>query len=56
MRRERLAHAQRLLKSTKLSLAHVAVESGFGDQSYLTRVFKRALNVTPAAYRLECLS
>ena len=56
VRRERLAHAQRLLKSSKLSLAQVAVESGFADQSYLTRVFKRALNVTPAAYRRECLS
>jgi len=51
--RERLAHAQRLLKSTTLSLARVAVETGFADQSYFTRVFKQALRMTPAAYRRE---
>jgi AraC family transcriptional regulator len=53
VRRERLAYARRLLESTKLSLAEVAVESGFGDQSYFTRVFKGALQVTPAVYRRE---
>jgi AraC family transcriptional regulator len=53
VRRERLAHARRLLESTRLSLAEVALESGFGDQSYFTRVFKGALRVTPAAYRRE---
>jgi AraC family transcriptional regulator len=56
VRRERLAHAQRLLESSRLSLAEVAVESGFGDQSYFTRVFKGALRVTPAAYRREWVS
>jgi AraC family transcriptional regulator len=54
--RERLQHAQRLLKSTALPLAQVAVETGFADQSYLTRVFKQALRVTPAAYRRESRS
>jgi AraC family transcriptional regulator len=52
--RERLQHAQRLLQSTSLPLAQVAVETGFADQSYLTRVFKQALRVTPSAYRREC--
>jgi AraC family transcriptional regulator len=56
VRRERLAHAQRLLESSRLSLAEVAIESGFGDQSYFTRVFKRALRVTPATYRREWIS
>jgi AraC family transcriptional regulator len=53
VRRERLAHARQLLESTELSLAEVATESGFGDQSYFTRVFKQALRVTPAAYRRD---
>jgi AraC family transcriptional regulator len=53
VRRERLAHARQLLESTELSLAEVATKSGFGDQSYFTRVFKQALRVTPAAYRRE---
>ncbi len=56
VRRERLEHARRLLESSKLSLAEVAVESGFGDQSYFTRVFKRALRMTPGAFRRECAS
>ena len=56
VRRERLAYARRLLESSELSLAEVAVESGFGDQSYFTRVFKEALRVTPAVYRRECTS
>ena len=56
VRRERLARARRLLESTELSLAEVAAASGFGDQSYFTRVFKRILRVTPAAYRRECTS
>jgi AraC family transcriptional regulator len=56
VRRERLAHARRLLESSELSLAEVAVESGFGDQSYFTRVFKGALRVTPAVYRREWTS
>jgi AraC family transcriptional regulator len=51
--RERLAHARRLLESSELSLAEVAVASGFGDQSYFTRVFKGMLRVTPAVYRRE---
>jgi AraC family transcriptional regulator len=54
VRRERLEHAQCLLKSTTLSLAEVAAETGFADQSYFTRVFKQALRMTPAAYRREC--
>ncbi|PWT77225.1 MAG: hypothetical protein C5B60_03080 [Chloroflexi bacterium] len=53
VRRERLTHAQRLLRSTTLSLAQVAVETGFADQSYFTRVFKHALRMTPATYRRE---
>jgi AraC family transcriptional regulator len=53
VRRERLEYARRLLESNELSLAEVALESGFGDQSYFTRVFKRALRITPGAYRRE---
>jgi AraC family transcriptional regulator len=56
VRREKLEHAQRLLKSSTLSLAEVAAETGFADQSYLTRVFKQALRMTPAAYRRESRS
>jgi AraC family transcriptional regulator len=54
VRRERLVVAQRLLASTNLPLAQVAAESGFGNQSYFTRIFTSFLRVTPRAYRREC--
>lgn len=49
--RQRIERAQRLLKETDLPLAHVALESGFANQSHLTHAFKRYLGVTPRAYR-----
>jgi AraC-like DNA-binding protein len=35
-----------------LPIAHVAYETGFADQSHLTRAFKRIVGVTPARYVL----
>jgi AraC family transcriptional regulator len=49
--RQRIERAQRLLAETALPLARIAGESGFANQSYFTRVFKRYLSVTPRAYR-----
>lgn len=49
----RLEKAQRLLKETDIPLAHVALESGFANQSHLTRHFKRCLGLTPRAYRQD---
>jgi len=49
--RQRIERAQRLLAEGGMPLAHVAVESGFADQSHLTRAFKRQLGLTPRAYR-----
>jgi AraC-like DNA-binding protein len=34
-----------------MPLASVALECGFADQSHLTRRFKGAVGVTPAAWR-----
>lgn len=42
--------AQRLL-SHRSSLADVAIEAGFADQSHLTREFKRLTGLTPGALR-----
>ena len=47
--RLRLA-AQRLRESAQ-SLADIAYEAGFADQSHLQRLFRRAYGTTPQAYR-----
>lgn len=49
--RQRVEKAQKLLKETGFSLAHIALESGFANQSHFTRIFKRQLGITPRAYR-----
>jgi len=47
----RLEKAAHLLTRTHRSLAEIAQECGFGDQSHLTRVFTRALGLPPGEYR-----
>lgn len=49
--RQRVERAQHLLKKTDDPLAHIALESGFANQSHLTRIFKRYLGLTPRSYR-----
>jgi AraC-like DNA-binding protein len=36
-----------------VTLAAVALDAGFTDQSHFTRVFTRLVGVTPAAFRRE---
>lgn len=47
----RLRAAQRLLSDSNLSIAEIAVRTGHGDQSGLTKRMKAALGVTPGAWR-----
>jgi AraC-like DNA-binding protein len=47
----RLEKVRNLLSSTKLSIAEIAYQTGFSDQSALTRAFSKAYRKTPAAYR-----
>ncbi|HJV41439.1 AraC family transcriptional regulator [Caulobacter sp.] len=47
----RLRAAQRLLTETCLSIAEIAVRTGHGDQSGLTRRMKAVVGVTPRAWR-----
>ena len=47
----RLRAAQRLLTDSTLSIAEIAVRTGHGDQSGLTKRMKAVLGVTPAAWR-----
>lgn len=45
----RIGHAKRLLREG-VSVAQVALETGFADQSHLTRHFKHHVGVTPGCY------
>lgn len=47
----RLDRAKALMRRTNLSLALIAQETGFADQSHLTSVFRREIGMTPGYYR-----
>jgi len=47
----RIEKAKSLLRETEMSISQVALEVGFPDQSYFTKVFKKIENRTPKAYR-----
>ena len=47
----RLEKAQELLAETNLSLAQIALKSGFSDQSHFSRRFRILLGVTPTSFR-----
>jgi len=49
----RTTAAASLLVSTSLSIAEIAFKTGFEDQYYFSRVFKKNIGVSPTAYRKE---
>lgn len=49
--RLRIVHAIDLLRSTGASLSEIADRTGFRDEAYFCRVFKRITNVTPGSFR-----
>jgi len=49
----RLAHSTRLLRETDRSIADIADATGFSDQSYFDKRFKRAFGRTPKEFRTE---
>ena len=51
--RIRVERAARQLRETDVSLAWVASDAGFCDQSHMNRTFRRVLGRTPAAVRQE---
>ena len=48
---ERVQAAQNLLAHTNLPIIDIAERTGFGQQVYLSAVFRRRLNQTPKQYR-----
>lgn len=51
LQRRRIARAEDLLVNTRMSLADVALQCGFADQSHLTRTFSRHTGTAPGAWR-----
>ncbi|MDB5483248.1 MAG: hypothetical protein JWO83_4301 [Caulobacteraceae bacterium] len=49
----RAKRARDLLERTETPLSQIALECGFADQSHLTRVFSRAFQVSPGAWRRQ---
>jgi transcriptional regulator GlxA family with amidase domain len=49
--RRRVERAQALMLSTDHSLSDIAAECGLADQAHLTRLFRRIVGETPAAWR-----
>lgn len=49
----RLANAARMLRETDRSIADIANTSGFSDQSYFDKRFKRAFGRTPKEFRAD---
>lgn len=49
--RRRLARAQDMLVCAAEPIAEIATACGFADQSHFTAAFRKAMGVTPAAYR-----
>jgi LacI family transcriptional regulator len=51
MVRVRLAHARALLRGSRLTIAGVAAESGFGSAQRFHRVFRKETGTSPGGYR-----
>ena len=51
LRSLRVERAKELMLNSRLSLAQIALECGFADQSHFTRVFSAAVHMTPAGWR-----
>jgi AraC family transcriptional regulator len=51
IRRKRIDFACTKLMSSNESLAEIALNSGFSDQSHFSKTFKKVMNLTPAEYR-----
>lgn len=51
LNRQRIRHAEELLKAGTFPVSDVCGAVGYTDQSYFTRVFKKLTGITPGEYR-----
>ena len=47
----RIETAKKLLKSTDLSITEIALQTGFSNSAYFSKIFKRTCHMTPFNYR-----
>lgn len=47
----RIKHACTLLSDTDLPISEISLQSGYSDNNYFSRVFKKKIGVTPSQYR-----
>jgi len=47
----RLVRARNLLAETQFSIKEIAMQSGFEDEHYFSRLFQQKLNLTPSQWR-----
>lgn len=53
LRRTRLNAACAMLRDTDVDLSAIAIDCGLGDQTNMTRAFRKELKITPQKYRLR---
>lgn len=53
IRKLRIQHVKKQLKTTNLSLSELAAENGFSDAPQLSRAFKRSEGTSPGRYRQD---
>ena len=49
----RIEQAKRLLLHSKLNVEEIAYQTGFSDNAYFIKVFKRVVGQTPSSFRRE---
>lgn len=47
----RIQIAEKLLRTTKLSMTQIAMRAGFNNSAYFTKVFRQLRGITPSQYR-----
>lgn len=49
----RIYHAEELLRTTDMSITQIALECGFNDSNYFTRIFRSRKGITPREFRVS---
>jgi AraC family transcriptional regulator len=52
----RIESAKRLLANHGISLAEIALDTGFSEQSHFSRAFRASTGISPGAWRREMAS